>query len=133
MANNINIGKTQGAATANVWVPPSNDALNVGMSISDNRLRNMGIETDGLEKPFVLVPKNGEWKRYELQYGGSYSNRGSSEVRDTYNLRLDLGNEHLSLNEVQRLGVAFGLDVTGPYGSNPTTVWLQGFEDNYRP
>ncbi|MCB9653814.1 MAG: hypothetical protein H6729_06760 [Deltaproteobacteria bacterium] len=133
MANNITIGKGQQAATANIWVSPSEDAINLELSVSDNRLRNLGIETDGLEKPFVLIPKHGTWTPYFLQYGGTYSNRGSNEIRDGYNLHIDLAGEGFDLNEIKQRGVAFGLDVSGAYGSNPTTVWLQGFDDNYKP
>ncbi|MBK8012393.1 MAG: hypothetical protein IPK13_13670 [Deltaproteobacteria bacterium] len=133
MANDINIGKGQQAASANVWMSPNDDTLNIGMSISDSRLRSLGIETDGLERPFVIVPRHGEWKRYDLQYGGTYSNRGSNEIRDSYNLCLNLEREGLSLDEVKAEGLAFGLNVSGSYGSDPATLWLQGYGDNYRP
>ncbi|MCB9652615.1 MAG: hypothetical protein H6729_00595 [Deltaproteobacteria bacterium] len=133
MANDINIGKGQQAASANVWMSPNDDHLNLGMSISDSRLRSLGIETDGLERPFAIVPKNGEWKRYDLQYGGTYSNRGSNEVRDSYNLSLNLEHEGIHFDEIKGAGVAFGLNVSGSYGTTPTTLWLQDYGDNYRP
>lgn len=132
MSNDINIGRNQTAASATVWAPSNNDTLQTSLLVSDIQLRQMGIAHDGFEKPFVLIPTNGEWKRHDLTYAGSSSNRGSSEIYDSYNLRLDAASNGLNMPEVREKGVAFGLEVSGPNGSDAKTVWLQGPNENYR-
>ena len=38
----------------------------------------------------------------------------------------------VSLDDLRQKGVAFGIDISGPNGQNPSTIWLQGFDDNYK-
>jgi hypothetical protein len=118
-------------ASPNVFKKPNDDVV-VSVSVSDDEIRNNGINHDGYEKAFALVQaSDGSWRRYELQYTGSWANRGGGGVRDNYSLVIP-GNE-VSLDGLRKDGVAFGLEVSGANGADPATLWLQNFADNYKP
>ena len=120
-------------ASPNVYL--GNNDLSLNMRVNDVSLRNItGREHDGLERPFALVPTtDGGWKRMDLEYISTYNDRGGS-ANDSYSLNLgNPTNADVSLDRLHNEGVAFGLEISGAHGSNPTTVWLQHYGDNYRP
>jgi hypothetical protein len=125
------LARNPAVASPNVFKKPNDDVV-VSVSVSDDEIRKQGVTHDGYEKAFAMLQgSDGQWHRYELQYTGSWANRGGGGVRDNYSLVIP-GNE-VSLDGLRKDGVAFGLEVSGPNGQDGATVWLQNFADNYKP
>lgn len=121
-------------ASPNAYV--SGDDLSLRVNVDDKKLRDAtGRPNDGLEKAFALVPtRDGGWKRVDLSYESTWQDRGGGGPYDSHGLRIDnLANQGFSLDRVRTEGVAFGLEISGAHGSDPTTVWLQHFGDNHIP
>jgi len=129
------LGHSDQAARGNV-VKDYHDNSNVALEVqvNDQKIRDLGVEHDGYEKPFALVPtRAGSWKRVDLEFSGSsYTRFGPSTPNDTYRKLLNGWDGDISLDDLRQKGVAFGIDVSGRDGQNPSTIWLQGFDDNYK-
>lgn len=128
------LGHSNPAARGNVGKDYHDSNIALEVQVNDQKIRDLGLEHDGYEKPFALVPtRDGSWKRVDLEYSGaSYTRFGSSTPNDTYRKVLDGWTGDVSLDDLRNKGVAFGIDVSGPNGQNSSTVWLQGFDDNYK-
>jgi hypothetical protein len=123
--------KSNPVANATVSLVTRLGNLEANLDVGDNQVRALGIQDDGFEKPFALVPINdGSWKRLDMTYNATIKGR------DYYGLEMGLLGANvpgLDFEAVRRQGVAFGIDVSGPNGADPTTLWLQSSGDNYKP
>jgi hypothetical protein len=127
------VGHNSPAAYGSVYQHGQNSDVNLSVRVDDKKVRELGVDHDGFEKVFALVPqKDGDWKRVDLQYGGSYGDRGGGGPYDNYSLSLSGWKDNVSLDDLRNRGVAFGVEVSGAGGKDPSTVWLQGFDDNYK-
>lgn len=123
------IGKNNPAAYSQVYKNYNSDSVSLGVQVNDKAIRDQGVAHNGYEKVFALVPQeNGEWKRFDLQYTGSYTDRGGGPPRDSYSLVLNVG-DGVTLDALKAQGVAFGVEVDSGKGE---TLWLQGWGDNYK-
>lgn len=126
------IGKNNNGAWANVY-KRYDGGVSLTVGVQDDKIREQGVDHNGYEKAFALVPQaNGEWKRYELDYAGSSFNRGVGAATDNFGVVLDGWDDDVKLDDLRQRGVAFGLEVTGHDGKSTETLWLQGYEDNYK-
>ena len=128
------LGHSDPAARAGVVKDYHDQNISLEVQVNDQKIRDLGVEHDGYEKPFALVPtRNGDWQRIDLQFSGSSYNRfGAPSPNDTYRKVLDGWTSNVNLDDLRQKGVAFGIDVAGPNGQNPSTIWLQGFNVNYK-
>jgi hypothetical protein len=126
------LGQRNPAATANIWRSSTDDKVALNVTVDDKKIREAGLAHDGYEKVFALVPKSdGSWQRYDLEYSGPSYNRGAQGPKDAYSLFIG-GWDDVKLDDLRTKGVAFGLEVSGPNGQDASTVWLQGYGDNYK-
>jgi hypothetical protein len=132
MGNNVSFPKYSGIANANVYKAGNGDVI-LTVGVKDERIRGQGIQHDGYEDVFALIrnPQTGNWDKHKLQYTGSWTDRGGGGPTDSYELRLPAG--QWDYDALKNHGVAFGIDVAPSYQHHdPTTVWLQYANDNYR-
>lgn len=132
--SSISFGRNEYAGvTPNAYL--TGDDLSLRVTVNDEKLRDHGgVPNDGYEKAFALVPtREGGWKRVDLRFEGTGHDRGGNTY-DSHGLRLDdVVGQGYSLDRVMTEGIAFGLEISGPHGSDPKTVWLQHQGDNYKP
>lgn len=112
----------------NIGDDATEPVLKVHVEVDDEALRKAHPTFDGLERPFVLVPRaaaGGEpsWKRIDLPYVGQ-STRGYIAMRaiDPYERQLRVS--YADLEIVRARGVSVGLD------TNVGTLWAQARDDN---
>jgi len=131
MPDHKTIGHHHPAARASVYRYGGEQDVTLRVRVQDEEIRKIGVDHDGYENVFALVPmEDGSWKRFDLGYGGmSYDRLGPSY--DMFYLHLS-GPEKVSLEALRQSGVAFGVEVSGAHDEEPTTIWLQGFADNYK-
>lgn len=104
----------------------STSTAHVQVEVKDEEIRKLGVAHDGYEKVFAYVPdQNGNWNKHYLKYNGT----NSAYNTDSYGLDLR-GN--VRVEDLRQMGVAFGIEISGQNGKDPSTVWLQGWNDNYK-
>lgn len=106
--------------------------LTVGIGVDDGAVRAAHPGFDGLERPFVLVPRASDdgsvrWERVDLRYRGQSSRGYYGQIRiDRYET------EGVKLSE-KDLAAALSLGVAAGIDSNVGTIWAQDHGANFRP
>lgn len=122
------------ATTGSVEVTDQLCNLDLKVGVNDDEIRKLGVVHRIDEHPFAWLPmKDGTWRRFELEPDPECH---TSEYPDFYQLHLGptgVKIPDLDFEALKPEGAAFGLDVTGSEGSEPTTLWLQDWEKNDTP
>jgi hypothetical protein len=121
--------------TANPKKPKTPD-VRLYVTVNDKELRKAGVDFDGKEEAFALVPtrvkEKGKtvikWVEHELAYAGTQSDRGGNTY-DRHELLLPP--KGVNLNDLRNLGVAYGLRTNDGKG-HVDTQWLQYGDSNFK-
>ncbi len=119
------------AAVGSAFKVPHFNTVNLGVFLSDDKVRDANPGFDGFERVFALVPQPDQsWKRVDLAYNPGYQGTG----RDNHVASLQAGvngwvtpsGELISVDydQLRVQGVAFGMD------TNVGTIWLQAPNQN---
>jgi hypothetical protein len=139
---NINIPKYSGAyGKVYLTKPDAGTAkkpptVKLSVQVNDKSVRENGVDFDGLEKAFALVPtrnnSNGiEWKRIDLEFQGTRTDR-AGQSWDAHNVTVNTSAFTVREEDLRTLGVAFGLETKNGRGQGDN-VWLQNSGNNFKP
>lgn len=124
------LGHHNSLASANIFKLDER-CVDLSVAVRDGAIREVGLPNHGSERVFALVPhRNGHWSRVDLKFQGSHTMR-AGPMADVFTGRLDI-QQDVNVDDLRSKGVAFGIEIQSVAGREPSIIWLQGYEDNYK-